>query len=71
MIDGDYTANLDTTAGDLHKLSPSFTPPTGVTEPAFNASHLLSLQVHVATNISGAINVPNLCISNLNAIAGQ
>jgi hypothetical protein len=68
MVDGDYTANLDTTAGDLHKLSPSFTPPTGVTEPAFNASHLLSIQVHVATNTTAAIPVANLCISNLSAI---
>jgi hypothetical protein len=67
MTDGDYTANLDTTAGDLHKLSLSFSPaPTG--QPAFNASHLLSIQVHVATNTTAAISVPNLCISNLQAI---
>jgi hypothetical protein len=66
MTDGDYTADLTTMSGDLHKLSPSFTPPTG--QPAFNANNLLSIQFHVVTNTTAATTVANLCVSNLKAI---
>jgi hypothetical protein len=69
MADGDYTADLTTAAGDAHKLSPSFAA-TGFTQPAFMASHLLSVQFHVATNTTAAITVSNLCVSNLKAIVG-
>ena len=70
MTDGDYTADLDTTAGDLHKLGLSFSPaPTG--QPAFNANNLVSIQFHVATNTTAAIDVANLCVSNLTAIVGN
>jgi hypothetical protein len=65
--DGDYTADLDTTAGDPHKLGLSFSPaPAG--QPAFNANNLLSIQFHVATNTVAPISVPSLCVSNLAAI---
>jgi hypothetical protein len=67
--DGDYTADLTTALTDAHPLAPSFTA-TGFTEPAFNASHLLSIQFHVATNTAGAITVANMCVSNLTAIVG-
>jgi hypothetical protein len=69
MTDGDYTADLDTTAGDLHKLGPAFAAPAG--QPAFNANNLLSVQFHVFTNTTAAISVANLCVSNLTAIVGN
>ncbi len=68
MTDGTYTANLSTTGPN--KLSPSFSPPAGMTEPAFNPSNLLSIQFHVATNKSDAITVTNMCVNNLTAIMG-
>jgi hypothetical protein len=67
--DGTYTADLTTMAGDAHKLGLSFSPaPSG--QPAFNANDLLSIQFHVATNITAAIPVSNLCVSDLAAIVG-
>jgi hypothetical protein len=67
MTDGDYTADLSTMSGDLHKLSLSFTPaPSG--QPMFNANNLLSIQFHVVTNTTATVSVANLCVSNLKAI---
>ena len=63
--DGSYTANMATTGA--HKLSNSFTP-SGFTQPAFNASNLLSIQFHVATNVTAPVTVANMCVSNLTAI---
>jgi len=71
-LTGDKTgviADLTTASTDAHPLSDSFTP-SGFTQPAFNASHLLSIQFHVATNTAAAIPVTNLCVSNLTAIMG-
>jgi hypothetical protein len=67
--DGHYQADLSTTSA--HKLKPSFTPPTGMTEPAFDPTMLLSIQFHVATNTTAAINVPMMCVNNLTAIIGM
>jgi hypothetical protein len=64
--DGHYQADLSTTSA--HKLKPSFTPPTGMTEPAFDPTMLLSIQFHVATNTTAAIPVAMMCVNNLTAI---
>jgi hypothetical protein len=64
--DGTYTAMLATTG--LNKLSPSFNPPTGMTEPAFDPTMLYSIQFHVPTATSGPVMVPNMCVANLAAI---
>jgi len=66
MSDGDYTANLNTTASDRHHLSPAFTM-TG-TQPPFKPSSMKSIQFHVATNTTASISVTNLCVSALTAI---
>jgi hypothetical protein len=71
MSDGAYTVDLSTAAGDLHALKPSFTPPMGTTEPAFDATKVESVQFHVPTNTSAAITIPDsnrLCVSNFQAI---
>jgi hypothetical protein len=71
MTDGTYTADFNTMMSDTHHLSPSFNPPKGSTEPAFNASNLLSIQFHVPTNTSSAVTVTNMCISNLTALVSM
>jgi hypothetical protein len=69
MRDGTYTADLMSgTAAPA--LSPSFAA-TGFTEPAFKPANLLSLQFHVVTNVTAAIPVANLCVSNVSAIVSQ
>jgi hypothetical protein len=66
--DGQYQADLTTMNGDPHRLMPSFVPPTGMREPAFDPTQLLSIQFHVPTNTTAAIPVPMMCVSNLAAI---
>jgi hypothetical protein len=68
--DGHYQADLTTLGSDPHKLIPSFTPPTGMPEPAFDPTQLLSIQFHVPTNTTAAIAVPMMCVSNLAALIG-
>jgi hypothetical protein len=64
--DGSYTADLMSgTAAPA--LSPSFAA-SGFTEPAFKAADLLSIQFHVATNVTAAVPVTSMCVSNLTAI---
>jgi len=68
--DGDFTVSMapdsDTSTGPANSdLKPSFTLSP---EPDFNPAHVLSIQVHVATNVTGSTDVSNLCISNLTAI---
>jgi hypothetical protein len=52
-------------------FGPSFTPPTGTTEPAFDPTQVESIQFHVVTNTSAATTVTNFCINNLAAIVTQ
>jgi hypothetical protein len=66
--DGHYVADLTTSATDPHKLHPSFTPATGMTEPPFNPANLLAIQFHVATNTTAAIPVTGMCVNNLTPI---
>jgi hypothetical protein len=69
--DGDYTFDLNTMASDAHSLKPSFTPPAGTTQPAFDATMIKSIQFHIPTNVTSAITIPDsarLCVSNLQAI---
>jgi hypothetical protein len=65
--DGDYTADMTTTATDPHPLSPSFTLSTG-TEPPFDPDGIESIQFHVVTNTTAAITVAKMCVSNLVAV---
>jgi hypothetical protein len=66
--DGPFTADLTTAAGDPHKLTPSFKVPTGMTEPPFDPTMLLSIQFHVPTISITGIPVTMLCVNNLTAI---
>ncbi len=68
--DGPYTVDLSTTAGDLHGLKPAFTPPMGTTQPAFDATKVESIQFQVPSDITAAIPVAKLCVSNFQAIVG-
>jgi hypothetical protein len=49
-------------------FGPSFPPPTGVTEPAFDPSKVESIQFHVVTETSASVPVTSFCIANLAAI---
>lgn len=48
----------------------SYLPASGVTQPAFNPAHLLSIQFHVPTNTAAPIAVTSLCVSNLTMLIG-
>jgi hypothetical protein len=50
------------------ELSPSFTPPTGTTQPAFDPTNLEAIQFHVVTSTTGAVPVSSFCVSDLAAI---
>jgi hypothetical protein len=61
--------DLSTATTAKHPLNlKAYAAPTG--QPMFNASHLLGIQFHIATATSGAVMVPLMCVSNLNAIIG-
>jgi hypothetical protein len=64
---GPVTVQLQsgTGAGDL---SPSFTPPAGTTQPAFDPTMIEAMQFQVVSDTTGTIPVSNFCISNLAAI---
>ncbi len=69
--DGDYTFDLNTLASDAHSLKPSFTPPAGTKQPAFDATMVKSIQFHIPTSTTAAVTIPDsarLCVSNLQAI---
>jgi hypothetical protein len=71
--DGDFTVSMApdsaTTTGPTNgDLAPSFTQSGTTMQPDFNPAHVLGVQVHVSTNVTNAIDVSNLCISNLTAV---
>jgi hypothetical protein len=66
--DGHYQADLTSDMTDAHPLKPAFTPPTGMTEPSFDPTKLMSINFHVATNTSGAIPVSQMCVATLTAL---
>jgi hypothetical protein len=49
-------------------LKPAFTLPAGTSEPAFDPSQIESIQFHVPTATTAAINVPNLCVSAFSVV---
>jgi hypothetical protein len=74
MADGPVTVDLTTASGDLHRLTPSFTPAAGTTQPAFDATMVESIQFHVPTNTADAVTIPAttpLCVSDFQAIVSQ
>lgn len=64
---GPVTVRLASGAGP-GELSPSFTPPTGTTQPPFDPTKLEAIQFHVVTSTTGAVPVSSFCISDLAAI---
>jgi hypothetical protein len=66
LSNGEVTVQMATT-GTGNVLAEAFTP-SGFTQPAFDAAHLLAVQFHVVTNVSNAIDVTKLCISDFAAI---
>jgi hypothetical protein len=52
-------------------FGPSFTPPTGTTEPPFDPSKVESIQFHVVTNTQASFPVTNLCVSDLAALVAK
>jgi hypothetical protein len=51
--------------------APSFTLPTGMTEPAFDPSMIESIQFHVVTNTQASIPVMSFCVSGMAALVAK
>ncbi len=64
---GPVTVQLASGSG-AGQLSPSFTPPTGTTQPAFDPTNVEAIQFHVVTSTTGAVPVSSFCVSDLAAI---
>ena len=66
LVDKPYTMDLTTMTSDPNALTASFTA-TG-TQPPFDATMIQSIQFHIPTNVTVAVTIPMLCVSNLQAI---
>ncbi len=66
--DNDYVMDLTTMTSDKHPLTVSFPVPATGTQPPFDATMIQSIQFHIPTNVTLAVTIPMLCVSNLQAI---